>query len=57
MANKVHLPDDRYFGPDPRQKEVAQRLYAQVATLPLICPHGHVDPRMFADHESTRMIA
>jgi glucuronate isomerase len=49
MANKVHLPDDRYFGPDPRQKEVAQRLYAQVANLPLICPHGHVDPRMFAD--------
>ncbi len=21
MANKVHVPDDRYFGPDPRQKE------------------------------------
>ena len=49
MANKVHLPEDRYFGPDPRQKEVAERLYAQVANLPLICPHGHVDPRMFAD--------
>ncbi len=49
MASKVHLPDDRYFGPDPRQKEVAQRLYEQVAHLPLICPHGHVDPRMFAD--------
>jgi glucuronate isomerase len=49
MANKVNLPDDRYFGPDPRQKEVAQRLYTQVANLPLICPHGHVDPRMFAD--------
>jgi glucuronate isomerase len=49
MANKVHLPDDRYFGPDPRQKEVAQRLYTQVANLPLICPHGHVDPRMFSD--------
>ncbi len=49
MANTVNLPDDRYFGPDPRQKEVAQRLYAKVANLPLICPHGHVDPRMFAD--------
>jgi len=49
MANRVNLPDDRYFGPDPRQKEVAQHLYAQVANLPLICPHGHVDPRMFAD--------
>ncbi len=51
MANKVNLPDDRYFGPDPRQKEIAQRLYEKVAKLPLICPHGHVDPRMFADPE------
>jgi glucuronate isomerase len=49
MASKVNLPDDRYFGPDPRQKEIALHLYKQVATLPLICPHGHVDPRMFAD--------
>lgn len=46
---KIALPDDRYFGPDPRQKEIAQHLYRQVADLPLICPHGHVDPRMFAD--------
>jgi len=45
----LSLPDDRYFGPDPRQKEIAQHLYGQVANLPLICPHGHVDPRMFAD--------
>ncbi len=44
---KIHLPDDRYFGPDPQQKEIAQHLYNQVADLPLICPHGHVDPRMF----------
>jgi glucuronate isomerase len=46
---KITLPDDRYLGPDPRQKEVALHLYNQVADLPLICPHGHVDPRMFAD--------
>lgn len=46
---KIHLPDDRYLGPDPAQKEVALRLYRQVADLPLVCPHGHVDPRMFAD--------
>ena len=51
MANraKVTLPEDRYFGPDPRQKEMARALYAEVADLPLVCPHGHVDPRMFAD--------
>jgi glucuronate isomerase len=46
---KVFLPPDRYFGPNPRQKDIAQRLYESVATLPLICPHGHVDPRLFAD--------
>jgi len=46
---KIYLPDDRYFGPNPRQKEIAQHLYAIVADLPLVCPHGHVDPRMFAD--------
>ncbi len=43
------LPPDRFFGPDARQKEIAQHLYGQVAGLPLVCPHGHVDPRMFAD--------
>lgn len=46
---KIFLPEDRYFGPDPRQKEIAQHLYDLVANLPLVCPHGHVDPRMFAD--------
>lgn len=43
------LPEDRYFGPDPRQKDMAIHLYNTAAGLPLICPHGHVDPRLFAD--------
>jgi len=49
MPTKLFLPEDRYFGPDPKQKEIAQQLYRRVKDLPLICPHGHVDPRMFAD--------
>ena len=50
MTNRpTPLPPDRFFGPDARQKEIAQHLYGQVAGLPLVCPHGHVDPRMFAD--------
>ncbi len=48
---KSFLPSDRYFDAEPRQKEIAQSLYAQVADAPLICPHGHVDPRLFADPE------
>ncbi|HKP87297.1 MAG TPA: glucuronate isomerase [Blastocatellia bacterium] len=46
---KTFLPPDRYFDPEPKQKEIAQALYHQVAGAPLVCPHGHVDPRMFAD--------
>jgi glucuronate isomerase len=47
----LFLSEDRFFGPDTRQKEIAIALYQQIAGLPLICPHGHVDPRMFADPE------
>lgn len=49
MTDKLLLPEDRYFDPDPKQKEIALHLYRQVADKPLVCPHGHVDPRMFAD--------
>ncbi len=48
---KLNLPDDRYFDSDPKRKAIAEELYAPAAKLPLICPHGHVDPRMFADPE------
>ncbi len=43
------LHEDRYFGPDARQIEVARELYRGAKDLPLVCPHGHVDPRLFAD--------
>ncbi len=53
QRSKILLPADRYFGPDPAQKELAHQLYAGVANLPLVCPHGHVDPRLFADPNYT----
>lgn len=46
---QLSLSADRYFDPNPHQREIARQLYEQVAALPLLCPHGHVDPRMFAD--------
>jgi glucuronate isomerase len=49
MTHAINLPDDRYLGPDPKQKEIALQLYLPVRDLPLICPHGHVDPRVFSD--------
>jgi len=42
------LSPDRYFSPEPRQRALAAELYAPIAGLPLISPHGHVDPRLFA---------
>jgi glucuronate isomerase len=46
---KVSLPDDRYFDPNPAQKQVAMELYQSVRNVPIVSPHGHVDPRLFAD--------
>ncbi len=39
----------RYFAPDPAQRRLSAALYERAAKLPLICPHGHVDPRLFAE--------
>lgn len=44
------LHQDRLFSSDPTQRAIARRLYAQVAGLPIISPHGHTDPAWFADN-------
>ena len=40
---------NRYFSSDQARNSAALALYDSVANLPLICPHGHVDPRLFAE--------
>ena len=40
---------DRLFSPDPLTRRTARELYESVAALPLICPHGHVQARLFSD--------
>jgi glucuronate isomerase len=41
---------DRYLSPVPEVRAIARGLYAIVAEQPLVCPHGHVDPRMLAEN-------
>jgi len=48
-----HLSEDRFFDPDPAQRRVARELYVGVAGLPIISPHGHVDPRLLADENAS----
>ncbi|HEX4019055.1 MAG TPA: glucuronate isomerase [Frankiaceae bacterium] len=43
---QLRLEPDRLFPADPGVRGIARRLYAQVRELPLICPHGHVDPHI-----------
>jgi glucuronate isomerase len=50
---QLHLPEDRYLDPDPAVRRIAMELYRSVAHLPIVSPHGHVDPRLFADPEAT----
>ena len=34
-------------------RSLAGELYQSVAELPLVCPHGHVDPRLFSDADAS----
>ena len=43
------MHDDRFFDPDLAVRRLARSLYDETRSLPLICPHGHVDPRLLAE--------
>jgi glucuronate isomerase len=42
------LHADRFFDPDPAIRRAAREIYEHTRTLPLVCPHGHVDPAILA---------
>ena len=47
------LAADRFFDPDPTLRNIAGDLYREASRLPIVSPHGHVDPRLFADPQAT----
>lgn len=48
MPRPLALSPDRLFPSDPAQRDIARRLYQEVADLPIVSPHGHTDPGWFA---------
>lgn len=46
------LDDDRLFPADPATRGIARELFAQIKNLPLISPHGHTEPRWYAEDEA-----
>ena len=49
----TYFQPDRFFSPDTTTRKLARELYQPVAALPIISPHGHVDPNLFADPNAT----
>lgn len=46
------LDEDRLFPVDERSRGLARALYSSVADLPIVSPHGHTDPRWYAENEA-----
>ena len=44
------LHPDRLLPADPGTRAVARGLYEAVATLPIVSPHGHTDPRWWGEN-------
>jgi glucuronate isomerase len=50
MGRTIIMQEDRLFPSDPTQRQIARRLYGAVKDLPIISPHGHTDPRWYAEN-------
>lgn len=44
------LDENRLFPSTPAERERAGALYAEIKDLPILSPHGHTDPRWFAEN-------
>lgn len=45
----LELHEDRYFDPTPAVRRIARQLYDETRDLPIVGPHGHVEPRILAE--------
>src|SRR6202021_2159267 len=50
-AIDLMLDANRLFPAAPTARAVAKKLYETVRDLPIISPHGHTDPRWFAENQ------
>ncbi|RPI68970.1 MAG: hypothetical protein EHM47_13895 [Ignavibacteriales bacterium] len=45
------LNEDRFFDPNVEVRKYAREIYNHIKDMPIISPHGHVDPKLFADNK------
>jgi glucuronate isomerase len=53
LPDHALMDPDRFFAAEPGQRRAARELYDTIAGLPIVSPHGHVDPRLLADEDAT----
>ncbi|WP_026924572.1 glucuronate isomerase [Glycomyces arizonensis] len=46
------LHPDRLFPADERTRAIAREIHRQTTDLPLVSPHGHVDPRLMSENRA-----
>lgn len=51
-AVPLALDENRFLDSDPAIRRAARALYEETRGLPLVCPHGHVEPSLLAANES-----
>lgn len=47
------LSPDRCFHSEPTRRALARQLYEEVRSLPIVSPHGHVDPALLSNPQAT----
>ena len=47
---RINLNHDRFFEPDSKTRAIARELYEEVREMPIISPHGHVDPKILSEN-------
>ncbi len=46
----LDLHEDRFFDGDPTIRRIARSIFEETRDLPIVSPHGHVDPRPLAQN-------
>ncbi len=50
MKNVI-LNEDRFFDPNPTVRRTAREIYESIKNLPIVSPHGHVDPSILSENK------
>lgn len=51
--DQINFHPDRFFSSEPNLRAIARELYKNADGVPIMSPHGHVDPSLFSNPNAT----